>query len=130
MLAYTSDDNNSLQDPAVNIGQNLLKTLKNRYSLRVVQDDKADYMLNLHTVMWGMIYLPFHWNHYKLYLNIHMELLDAKTQKVIAQGYCAKESDSENAPTYEEFFDNDAQLLKKTVHILTNQCLDEFQKLF
>lgn len=90
---------------------------------------KADYVLDVQTVSWQFIYFPMSWRHYKVLYRAKARVIDVATEKVVAQGTCARDpAYSESAPTYDQLMDNQAAGLKKELVTAGNECVASLQR--
>jgi hypothetical protein len=93
--------------------------------------DSADYILNVKTVNWAIIYLRSNTNHYRVIYSSRLELIDVRTKKIIAESPCYKNPsarEAENPPTYDALLYEKAKILKEELVIGANACSDLFER--
>ena len=137
---------NNIPDPAVTIGEGLLKRMVESRHVAVVpakqnlvqKDDvktlvannkHADYLLDIKTINWMFSYYPTDWTHYRVIYNARLRLIDTKAGKVIAETMCQTvQGDDKNPPTHDQLLDNNASLLKDYLTKGAIQCVDVLAK--
>lgn len=92
------------------------------------QYQNADLLLDVYTTYWGFLYFPTNWTHYKVLYTARMRLIDTKTSKVLATGFCSRkpESSPSEAPTYAELLGDHGALLKKDLAQAAQTCAQQF----
>lgn len=134
---------NGIEDPAHEIGRQLLAELAQKYSL-VVTDNAGlqtqgqkleevikpyptvDLVLDVETLQWLVIYteLP----HYGVLYRTSMALIDVKTKTAIAQASCLRKPEKQpNSPTLDELLQNQAARLKTLINAAADSCSDELR---
>jgi hypothetical protein len=139
-------------DPARSLSQRLSKHLQHRYALKIapqslaIQDDdpkqiaatypSADLIIDLKTSDWGLEPLSRRSNGYRVKYIADLRIIDAKFIHhidgkkgiVIAKGTCRRIPDeTPDAPTYDQFLDNGALLLKKELAAAEQFCFEAFR---
>jgi hypothetical protein len=136
---------NSVNDPAVYIGDKLLADLANANALSVVDKNgaiadtnepaklsklypHADVLLDVQTVNWSLAYFPTDWNSYRVIYSVKVRLIDTKKSKVMAEGFCARVPDkADNAPSYDQLVADSAAGLKRELAIAADYCVNELR---
>lgn len=131
-------------DPAASIAQALQADLVRENGMKSVdmsvstdttdalklasQYENADLLLDVYTTYWGFVYFPTNWTHYKVLYIARMRLIDTKTAKVLATGFCSRkpESSASEAPTYAELLGDHGALLKKELAQAAETCAEQF----
>ncbi len=134
-----------LKDPAIEISKivelNLIKKSKikikqhkslselSRDPLEIASQFKGvDYVLDINTVSMMFSYRPFDFGTYKLMYNAKLQLVESKTNSVIAESICSNVTDDEVSISYDEYLEDNAKLLKAEFERATNLCAVEFSK--
>lgn len=149
VMASESDtlvDKYDLQSPSLNVADALTPILQDEFKPSVIRpvsdwDDKATDAKNIAALAenrglvlevrqnaWASKYYSFDWSHYGIFYSGEARLIDAATAKVVAQAPCKVETQKENAPTYDELYDNNAALLKAKSMDAANQCAAQISK--
>jgi hypothetical protein len=136
--------NDQVRDPVTSIEQDLqadlvrdngmtavdttVSTSTTDISKLVSQYQNADLLLDVYTTYWGFLYFPTNWTHYKVLYTARMRLIDTKTAKVLATGFCSRkpESSASEAPTYAELLGEHGALLKKKLAQAAQTCAEQF----
>jgi len=125
-----------LLDPAAEIAQGLAQSLATRYSSRLATDhlplggltpeqlarkQSADTLLLDVGPSGAMVaYYPSSWGKYRVMYSVPVKLLEGKSAQIVVQGYCSyMPDDLPNAPSYDELFGGQGEVLK--AHIKTGQ---------
>ena len=93
---------NNIDDPAIFIADNLADHLKSKYGVRIIKADQtdnnnsADYALDIKTVNWSFGYLPFKIDNFRVLYSSKLRMINLKNSEVIAEGFCADDSSTEN----------------------------------
>lgn len=137
--------NHRVADPAVAISAALLKEIATRRSMDVLEPgmpaDSSDparisaiargqvnYVLDVETGYWNMVYFPTHWNHYRLMYSANARLIDASSGRIVAQSTCKHSPESKaDALSYEQLVGSDAAGLKKVLQNATDACIAQFK---
>lgn len=137
---------NSVDDPAVHIGDALLSGLVAQdgavaappATAEVVSDDPARlaaaypgsaYVLDVRTSGWSFGYYPTAWSHYRVHYSVRVKLVDTRSKSVVAEGACTRHDDDEpHAPTQEELLANKAERLKGMLAAHADACLEELRR--
>lgn len=92
------------------------------------QYQSADLLLDVYTTYWGFVYFPTNWAHYKVLYTARMRLIDTKSAKVLATGFCSRKQETSPtaAPTYSELLGDHGALLKKELAQAADTCAEEF----
>jgi len=126
----------AIEDPAIEIGDQLTAALARRYSLTIIDTGALDYTLAnadlvLHVRTWeggcGATRLS---GHYGIHYAGTLELFDARAHSVLAQGGCSLPlpEDSEDAPTYDRMVANNGAVLKAMLHSVAETCADGYRR--
>lgn len=119
---------NHVEDPAVYIAKELAGDLATAHSMTLAAEGGADILLDVRTVNWSFIYFPTDWNSYRVIYSAKLKLTDAKSGKVLAEGFCARVPEkSDSAPGYEELMADQAARLKQELTAGADQCIGEFR---
>jgi hypothetical protein len=135
---------NNIQDPAQAIAQAIAAELRDAHQLRLAtnaiavdSDDVAkiskensggDLLLDLRTINWGYAYFPTTWNRYRVFYSARLRLIDLKSAKVLAEGFCSRmPEETPNAPTGDELLANGAERVKSELKIAADFCIDHFR---
>jgi len=90
---------------------------------------KARFVVDVKTISWTSAYFPFDWTHYRIMYAAHARLIDADTQKVLAQGMCKQVPETnDGAPTYEELFGNGAARMKTILATHAENCVASLKR--
>jgi hypothetical protein len=88
----------------------------------------ADLLLDVQTVNWGFAYFPTDWNNYRVIYSAKARLIDTKTRKVLAEGFCSRVPEkTDDAPSHEELLANQAARLKQELEAAADHCISEFR---
>jgi hypothetical protein len=91
----------------------------------------ADYILDVRTTGWMSSYYPMTLSKYFVVYGAQMRLIDAKTKKVIAQGFQSyRGEDKEHAPDYDGIYSNNAAFLRTETKKGTDAAAGTFSGLF
>jgi hypothetical protein len=123
---------NEIPDPAVKMEKELSAYLAKSFRLMEKKDTpvaaktndeediasaaagKADFVLDVQTINWSFIYLPFNWSRYRILYSVKLRLIDVKKKEMIAEGfYFWKTPDDAYNPTYEELVANHGEGIRK-----------------
>lgn len=135
---------NDIEDPANYIRSEISKALVNKYGLEVVDSNKSvdtrkteviakaysesDWILDIETINWSFAYFPTDWNNYRVMYSAKLKLIDTKSQKVLAEGFCSRVPEySESAPSHDELLANKAERIKSELKIAADNCITEFK---
>jgi hypothetical protein len=137
-------EENNVQDPAHAIAQAIAAELKDTHQLRLAtnaisvnSDDAAqiakensggDLLLDVRTINWGYSYFPTTWNRYRVFYTARVRLIDLKSAKVIAEGFCSRmPEETPDAPTGDELLANGAEVLKRELKTAADTCLEHYR---
>ena len=122
-------EENNVEDPAAYIAKELAGDLANAYSMTVIAAGSgADVMLDVQTVNWSFAYFPTDWNSYRVIYSAKLRLLDNKSRKMLAEGFCARVPDkADSAPGYAELMADQAARLKQELTAGADHCIAEFR---
>ena len=120
---------NDIEDPAYYIAEQLAGDLVNAHSMTVgAAGESADVLLDVQTVNWGFVYFPTDWNSYRVIYGAKLRLMDNRSRKVLAEGFCGRNPEkSDSAPGYEELTVNRAARLKQELMAGADHCIAEFR---
>jgi hypothetical protein len=95
------------------------------------QYQPADYILDVRTTGWTSAYYPMTLSKYFVVYGAQMRLIDARTSKVIAQGFQSYQGkDKEHAPNYDGIYSNNAAFLRAETKKGTDAAANTFSGLF
>lgn len=140
--------NNQIEDPAYFISNNLSKDLQSKYGIKIIDkglekktnnvskiakqyENVADYVLDVSTIGWGIIYKRFQLNSYVVSYGSKLRLIDVRNAKVIAESPCAKnfsQREISNPPTYKELLADNAKIIKEELIIGAEACSKLFKE--
>ena len=133
-----------IPDPSVAIAQDLQADLVRENGMKSVdnsvstdstdvsklaaQYQRANLLLDVYTTYWGFVYFPTNWAHYKVLYTARMRLIDTRSAKVLATGFCSRkpEGSASEAPTYSELLGDHGALLKKELAQAAATCAEQF----
>ena len=120
---------NNVEDPAGYIARELAGDLASAHSMTVVAaGSSADILLDVQTVNWSFTYFPTDWNSYRVIYSAKLRLIDNRSRKVLAEGFCARIPEkSDSAPGYDELLADQAARLKQELTAGADQCIAEFR---
>jgi hypothetical protein len=135
---------NNIQDPAQAIAEAIAAELRDTHQLRLAasaisvdSDDVAkiakensggDLLLDVRTINWGYSYFPTTWNRYRVFYSARLRLVDLKSAKVIAEGFCSRmPEETPDAPTGDELLANGAAVVKRELKIAADTCIEHFR---
>lgn len=131
---------NDIDDPAALIAGDLAAILEGEHGTKTIAAPlqvteggpdalaaagrgRAQYVLDVRTIMWHMAYFPTDWSHYRLAYAATARLIDTRSKAVLASGTCRYYPVSKaGAPTYAEMTGNSARKLKKEMALATRAC--------
>lgn len=92
------------------------------------QYKNADLLVDVQTIGWQSIYYNTDWNNYRVIYNSVFRLIDTKKKTVLLQSKCSKNQDNkENAPSYDQLFENNAAVLKSSLKAHADACISDFK---
>ncbi len=135
---------NEIEDPAIGIAQELGRVLAAHMSVPVQtanglvsakdpaaiakQYPDAGLLLDVQTINWSFAYFPTDWNNYRVIYSVKMRLIDARTRKLVAEGFCARVPEySPDAPAHAQLLANKAAELKSRLQSSADQCQEELK---
>jgi hypothetical protein len=138
-------NDNQIEDPANYIAEQLANHIASSYQAKITTEAplvkgskpgdilkakvNAPYLLDVQTINWSFAYFPSDWNNYRVIYSTKLRLINTKTKKIIAEGFCARvPEDSKTAPTYDQLLENKASRLKQELKISADHCVDELKK--
>ncbi len=137
---------NAVEDPAVYIAQQLAAELALTHALVIAdnggvvadsmdvnklarQYSKADLLLDVQTADWTFVYFPTDWNSYQVIYRTKLRLIDTKSAKMVAEGYCERvPGKTSDAPSYNELVGNGAAGLKQRLASAAKSCVEELRR--
>ena len=125
--AKLTKDNN-VPDPSIGLADQLANRLAASYGLTRASTN-ADVTLHMNTNYWGMIYFLTDMNNYQIRMFFDMYLTDNKTGLKIAVGKCQyhpKYDNTNDAPSWDGLFDNQAAGLKEEIQKAQDYCVEQF----
>lgn len=136
-------EENKVDDPAAYIRTKLVEGLVNKYGYSFgeptfVDSTKPakitpafsgqDLVLDIETINWSFGYFPTDWNNYRVMYSAKLRLIDTKSNKIIAEGFCARVPEqSDTAPSYDELLADEAAVIKSELKSAADQCIQEFK---
>lgn len=138
-------EKNKVEDPAYYISSELSKALSEKYRLEQVESNKlikgskstqiaetysdSDWVIDIETINWSFAYFPTDWDNYRVIYSAKLRLIDTRDKNVIAEGFCSRvPEENEQAPSYDELLEKDAERLKFELQEAAVYCVDEFKK--
>ena len=136
---------NAIEDPAGAIARELAEGFASANGLTVVpasggiarsanpaelsrQYTGADLLLDVQTTNWGFAYFPTDWNNYRVIYHAKERLIDTKTRKTLAEGFCSRIPEkSDDAPSHDELLADQAARLKQELDAAADYCVSEFR---
>ncbi len=129
-------------DPAVGIAHALTAALKSRMDVPVVSataklgEDSiesvlavapsADWMLEVKTHSWSMVYFPTDWSHYRISYRSNLRVLDVVSKRVLAESVCQMTQGEKRRPSLDQLVAKDASLLHFYYQQAQFECADQF----
>lgn len=138
-------EENDVEDPAGYIAAELSNRLSASLGMRSVDNGGklaetakpaelaklypgADLLLDVQTVNWSFAYFPTDWNSYRVIYSAKLRLIDTRTGKLQAEGFCARVPEySDNAPSRDALLADRAAGLKQELKVAADHCIGEFQ---
>jgi hypothetical protein len=131
---------NKVHDPAVAVSRDLLAAMESKYGVRrapaftidsgdataiaAVAKGKADYVLDVATTVWSVMYFPTDWTHYRINHIATARLIDVSNGKVLASDTCSHMAkDNVAAPTWDEMMADQAAWLKAELDLSADECV-------
>ncbi|CAN7278447.1 hypothetical protein LJR225_001397 [Phenylobacterium sp. LjRoot225] len=88
--------------------------------------EKARYILDAGQSQVNVVYYPTNWTHYRMTYGVTVRVLDGATGKVVAKGKCVvKPEKTDNPPTEEQLFANNAEMLKTMIRAAGQTCMPQ-----
>ena len=134
---------NNVEDPANYISTEVTKVLSKRFKISSVKRAKKptqatdatklanDYptgglIVDVQTINWSFIYFPTDWSHFRVIYSAKMRLVDGKSKKMLAEGFCSRVPEKdESSPTKDQLLANSAARLKKELQISAGDCVKQ-----
>jgi len=91
--------------------------------------NKADYVLDVTTLLWGLNYFTTNWASYQTYYTGDVTLFDGASGDIVAQNVCQYKypETAAESPSYKELTENDAALFKTNIQLLADRCVEDFK---
>lgn len=143
---------NSVADPAYAISSNLIEALKRDYRVTISDEQVAkdtdvssskisreyknssDYVLDVKTINWFFGYLPMRVSDYRVIYSSKLRVIDVSSERVIAEGFCAKIPDGKDQKeiySYDALLADGAKNLKEELNKAASYCSSLFiEKVF
>jgi hypothetical protein len=136
---------NAVGDPAGAIARELAEGFASAHGLTVVpatggvarstspselsrQYTGADLLMDVQTTNWGFAYFPSDWNNYRVLYHAKARLIDTKTRKTLAEGFCSRVPEkTADAPSYDALLADSAARLKQELEAAADYCVSEFR---
>jgi hypothetical protein len=121
---------NEVEDPAIGIGQELIKNFQEVHPGKLAkQYANVDLLLDLQTINWSFTYFPADWNSYRVIYSVKMRVIDTRQGRLLAEGFCSRVPEkTPSAPSRDELLANKADRLKQELARSANQCLSELRE--
>jgi hypothetical protein len=134
--------NNNVADPADAIASGLMKALESAHGtnpagqkiavkstavsdIAAAAGDTARFVIDVQTINWTLVYFSGDWTHYRVVYSAKARLINTLTKATVAEGFCARAPESNiGAPTYDEFIENEAAVLKKELSLVVEECVN------
>ncbi len=129
-------------DHARGIAQALAGALKTRYGTPVLPDAEiaagntveavvaaaptAQWILEVQTTSWGMLYFPTDWSHYHVNYSSRLRVIDASSKRILATSSCTIKQGDTRRPNIEQLATRDASLLRYYFQQAQFDCADQF----
>lgn len=116
----------SLGTQTVDNGGTLADTVKPAALAKLYPN--ADLLLDVQTINWSFVYFPADWNSYRVIYSAKLRLIDTRTGKLRAEGFCSRvPENSDDAPSREELLADRAARLKGELRVAADHCIGEFK---
>lgn len=134
-----------LEDPAIYIGHELGKALAAERQLQILEMPaivadgtdvrklagvyrQADLLLDIQTVNWSFGYFATDWNNYRVIYSAKLRLIETRTGKLLAEGFCSRVPEKEaSSPSYEQLMADDAAVLKAELQHGAETCVSQLK---
>lgn len=138
-------EENGVQDPANYIGAELAKSLSESLGVQLVENGgklaesgkpgdlarvygNAHLLLDVQTINWSFTYFPTDWNSYRVVYSAKLRLVDTRTGKLRAEGFCARVPEkSDGAPSRDQLLADSAAGLKNELKVAADYCIGQFK---
>jgi hypothetical protein len=136
---------NNIEDPAVQVGRNLLTAAEKRYgvveaSMSPIKTDVTDVthlahaatgtdiLLDVQSYGQSFNFFPDRPKHYWLQTMLNVRVIDVPNARLIAEGHCAVSSRNDSdSPTYDELLADKAARMKAVFNAQSEQCSAKFK---
>ncbi|MEZ5500515.1 MAG: hypothetical protein R3E77_13950 [Steroidobacteraceae bacterium] len=132
-------------DPAAKIGPTLFDELIAAHSMTSITSNKqvtsldpkeiavaysgSDFVLDVVTVNWTMLYFPTHWGHYGIQYSAKAFLIDTNSGMSVGEAYCVRSPKySKESASYDEMLADDGARITTESEIAATSCLEEIRK--
>ncbi|WP_211472767.1 hypothetical protein [Collimonas humicola] len=137
---------NSIPDPAENIGRQLAEAFGNKYQTKTVatidgalSDDDidaivkqyaaSDLVMDVKTINWSYVYYPVNWDSYRILYTARMRLIDTKRKSVLAEGFCKRMPEkNEQMQSFDAMVADQGAWIKKVLLGYANDCSNELKQ--
>lgn len=122
-------DNYGLQDPAVQLSEDLVASLASRNAMRTGTRDSADLLLNVKTINWD--FRPYRNDPDNLYVvySARVSLVDRRAGTVLASGKCRSHRDGEgDSATLDQLLADGAKRLQNELREAAQECAQRMKK--
>ncbi|PFH10117.1 hypothetical protein BCF11_2527 [Collimonas sp. PA-H2] len=137
---------NSIADPAENIGRQLADALGNKYQTKTVvatdgtlSDDDigaivkqygaSDLVMDVKTINWSYMYYPVNWDSYRILYTARMRLIDTRRKTVIAEGFCKRMPEKdEQKQSFDAMVADQGAWVKEVLQGYAKDCSNELKK--
>lgn len=134
---------NNVADPAVYIGEQLAGVVAANLGVQLAgnsgqiasstkprelaaQYSGSDLLMDVQTVNWQFAYFPLDWNNYRVIYSAKVRLIDTRTRKLLAEGFCVNMPErSEESPSRDQLLDNGAEGLKRELKAAADRCIPQ-----
>lgn len=138
-------EENAVEDPADYISSEISKALSKKYNLKKIENLKqiksskpaeiasaysnSDWILDVETINWSFAHSPTNWDNYRVIYSAKIRLIDARDKNIVAEGFCSRvPEENEQAPSYDDLLDKNAERLKLELNNAAEYCIGEFKK--
>jgi len=134
---------NKVQNPSIHVTKDLANILQEKCAMKPVGTinasttkpadfgklaPQADYVLDVQTVMWSVVYYPANWGTYRAVTVSSCRLVDCKTGKIVASGvYTHDPKKNEQSSTYDGLLGNQAAALKRELKHSESESVQYFR---
>ena len=119
----------AVPNPANQIANDLAQRLRSRYGvIRTSNAKKADFLLKVNNYHWEIKHHPILWTRYAPYMNVSAKLVDKRTGKTLAAGYCIQMTAETPHRSLDDLLARNAALLKRDIRTLAKKCAQKISR--